>query len=322
MTNFQIYRKTLSFSFIKFAVDLLALLAVIGSCVAGFFILKSQDLSIVGLLIGLVVGIILATLIEFFISNRVKAAQISMMTKGVTENALPDHATKAGFDEIKGRFGKITVFFLITRAIKGVFEQIGRGINRIGTAVGGDVGNGVTSAINGAIQVVIGYLCDCCLGWVLYRKDINSFKAGCEGAVIFFKHGKTLIRNIGRIFGMGLLSLILFGGALFGLLFLIFSAVPGFFQLLSTEIINLGVRYELNLPDFVSNPTVLGIVVAAILAIVLWAMLHSVIGRPFILVGVLRNFMEAGKAHIPSESEFQEVAGKSPKFAKLLEKAK
>ena len=323
MTNFQIYKKTLSFSFIKFAVDLVALIAVVGASIAGFLIAgKAFNNSIVGLPIGLVVGIIIATLIEFFISNRIKAAHIAMITKGITEDELPEHTTKAGFDEIKGRFGKITVFFLITKAIKGIFNQIGRGINKLGTAVGGDVGNGVTSAINSAIQVVIGYLCDCCLGWVLYRKDINSFKAGCEGAVIFFKHGKTLVKNVGRIFGMGLLSLIIFGGAFFGLSFLILNALPGFISTLSNEIIQLGINNDIDIPSFVSNITLLTVVISAILAVVLWSMLHSVIARPFILVGVMRNFMAAGKAHIPSESEFQEVAAKSPKFARLLEKAK
>lgn len=322
MTNFQIYKKTLPFSFIKFVVDLFAFLVVIGCAVGGFFILnRSPEMALLGLFIGLIVGISLTVVIEIFLSNRVKAAHIAMITKGISEDKLPDHTVKEGFNELKGRFGKITVFFLITRAIKGIFDQIGRTINKIGTAVGGDAGNAVTSAINTGIQIVIGYLCDCCLGWVLYRKDINSFKAGCEGAVIFFKHGKTLIRNIGRIFGMGLLSLVLFGGAFFGLLVLLFLNIPAAFQNLSQTIVDLDAKYSLNLPDFISNPTLFSVVAAAIIALVLWLMLHSVIARPFILVGVMRNFMEAGKAHIPTDAEFQEVAGKSPKFAKLMQKA-
>ena len=52
-------------------------------------------------------------------------------------------------------------------------------------------------------QVVVAYLCDCCLGWVFYRKAQGAAKATCEGAVLFFRHGKTLARNLGRVFGMG-----------------------------------------------------------------------------------------------------------------------
>lgn len=314
MTNFQVYKKTIPFSFIQFAVDMVALLIVAGCATAGFFILnQSTNMALVGLFIGLIVGVIIAIAINYLISNRIKAAQIAMMCKGVTEDKLPEHTVKAGFNEIKGRFGKITLFFVITNAIKSIFRQLGRTINKIGTAVGGDVGNGVTSAIDGAIQTVIAYLCDCCLAWIFYRKDVNAFKAGCEGAVIFFKHGKTLIRNIGRIFGMGLLSLVVVGGAIFGILFAIFSQFPNMFVTLAAEIAKIGS----DVPAFLTDPTILSIFVCAVVAIVIWSSIHSVAGRPFILVGVMRNFMNAGIKDLPTEADFNSLAEKSPKFAKL-----
>ena len=315
MTNFQVYKKTILYSIIMFGVDIIKLVILAGFCVAGFFILNGtgDGMGILGLVIGLVLAIVAIVLINIFVSNRIKAAQIAMMTKGVTENALPEHTIKEGFNELKGRFGSITAFFFITNAIKSIFRQIGRGINKIGTAVGGNTGNAVTSAVDSAIQTLIAYLCDCCLGWVMYRKDQNAARSACEGAVIFFKHGKTLIRNIGRIFGMGFLSLLLIGGAFFGLSYLIFNAFPGFFNALSTEIISTGSE----VPTFVSDPKMLMIYVAVIAGIIIWSMIHSVLIRPFILVGVLRNFMAAGKEHLPTEAEFQEVARKSPRFAKL-----
>ena len=314
MTNFQIYRKVISFSLMMFLVDIIKLVIVAGLGALGFIIFnKSLDLAIAGLLIGIVVGIIIASLITIFISNRLKAAQIAMMSKGVNENQLPDHPYSEGFKELKGRFGKITVFFFVTRAIKGIFRQIGRTFNRVGRAIGGQAGDSITSAINSGVQAVIGYLSDCCLGWVMFRKDQNAAKSACEGAVIFFKHGKTLVKNIGRIFGMGLLSFIVIGGLFFGLSYLVFMQFPDFFNNLSTEIIANGS----DVPEFVSDPNLLMIYLSAILGIVIWSMFHSVLIRPFILIGVLRNFMAAGKAHIPSESEFAEVANKSPRFAKL-----
>lgn len=318
MTNFQVYKKTLPFSLVMFLADLLALVVFVGCCAAGFFIAnRSIDMALIGLLIGLVIGIILASLINIFLTNRIKAAQIAMMTKGVNEDALPEHTFKEGFVEIKGRFGKITAFFFITNAIKSIFRQLGRAVNRLGTAIGGDVGNGITSAIDSAVQTLVAYLCDCCLGWILYRKDVNAAKAGCEGAVIFFKHGKTLIRNIGRIFGMGFLSFLLIGGAFFGIFFAILYFVPGMINALSSEIIEFGVRNSIDLPEFVSNTTLLAVVIAAIGGIILWSILHSVLIRPFILVGVLRNFMAAGKQDIPSEADFAELDKRSPRFAKL-----
>ena len=321
MTNFQVYKKTLSFSFLEFLVGLISLVLVAAIASAGFFIFnQTTDMAFLGLVIGLVVGIIVAALISVFVTNRIKAAQIAMMTKGVTEDALPDHTFKEGFVEIKGRFGKITAFYFITNAIKGIFRQIGRGVNRVGTAVGGQAGDAVTSAIDSAIQTLIGYLCDCCLGWILFRKDENSFKAGCEGAVIFFKHGKTLIRNIGRIFGMGILSFLLVGGALTAVFYLIFTQLPQMFNTLANEIGEIATRNGGEIPDFLQDPKMLMLTVAVVGGIIIWSILHSVLVRPFILVGVLRNFMAAGQKDMPKEEDFKVLSNKSPKFAKLYSK--
>ena len=326
MTNFQVYRKTLSFSLLMFLVDLL-ILVIIGGCAAGgFFIghaVKAIDVdpvpALVGLFVGFIIGVLLSVVVNIFVLNRIKAAQIAMMAKGVTEGNLPDKTFHAGFEEIRGRFGSITVFFFITNAIKGIFRQIGRGINRLGTAVGGDVGNSVTSVIDSAIQTLVGYLCDCCLGWILFRKDESAGRAGCEGAVIFFRSGKTLFRNIGRIFGMGFLSFLLIGGGLFGLGYLILSSVPQLSQALFQAVQQIATEDGGSVPEILSTPTLVNIVIAAFVAIFLWSALHSVLVRPFILVGVMRNFMAAGQKSMPTEAEFDEVARKAPKLRKLQE---
>ena len=322
MTNFQVYRKTLSYSFLMFVVDLFGLAVLGGSAVAGFFIAnKSTDKAIIGLIVGFVIGCFLAAFISIFITNRIKAAQIAMMTKGVTEDSLPEHTFSEGFKEVKGRFGKITLFFFITNAIKGIFRQLGRGVTRFGQVVGGDVGGGIASAVDSAIQTLVAYLCDCCLGWMLFRKDENSFKAACEGAVIFFKHGKTLLRNVGRIFGIGIASFIVIGGIFFGVNYLIFMQFPGWFNTLVQEIIEANQRAGGDpLPEFITNPATFMIAAAGFLGIMMWSILHSVLIRPFILTGVLRNYMAAGIKEMPTEADFKELDAKSPRFAKLHSK--
>ncbi len=318
MTNFQIYKKILSFSLFKLLVDFVSLAILIGACVAGFFIANaSTSRALIGLVIGFVIGIILAILISVFISNRIKAAQIAMMVKGITEGQLPERSFSEGFKEIKGRFGKITAFFFVTNAIKGIFRQIGQAINKIGTAIGGNVGNGITSAIDSAVQTLLSYLCDCCLAWTFYRKEQNTAIAACEGAVIFFKHGKTLVRNVGRIFGLGAASFLLIGGAFFGISFAIFYQFPGIFQGLANEILEVAARNGGEVPNWITNTTVLTAFITGIGAIVLWSFVHDVFIRPFILVGVMKNFMEAGMKDTPTEKDFAELDARSPRFAKL-----
>ena len=323
MTNFQVYKKTLSFSFLSTVVNLFAL-AALGGCTAGGFIIADKyfDRALIGLAIGFAIGVILCIVISIFGSNPIKAAQISMMVKGVTEDELPKNTLSTGFKELNGRFGKITAFFVITNAIKGIFRQIGHGFTRLTSSLGGNVGSNVGSAIDSAVQTVIEYLCDCCLGWVLYRKEENSFKAACEGSVIFFKHGKTLARNVGRIFGIGLLSLIVIGGAVMGISYAIFLQFPAAFASLANEIAAAAARGSVDIPAWLTNPNILSIAIAGIGALVIWSMFHSVFIRPFILVGVLRNFMAAGISDIPTEEDLNDLASKSPRFAKLQSKAK
>ena len=242
MTNFHVYKKTLPFSLVSFLISLLSLAVLAGASTAGYFIAKgnSEDAALIGLGVGFLIGAIVVILINIFLLNRLKAAQIAMMTKGVTEGNLPSNTFHAGFKEIRGRFGSIFAFFLIVGAIKGVFRQVGNRMTKLGKTVGGQTGETVASIIDSAIQVLIGYLSDCCLGWILYRKGVNAAKAGCEGAVIFFKHGKTLLKNVGRIFGLGLLSLLLVGGAFTGLFYVIYLQFPNMFETLATTIAGSG----------------------------------------------------------------------------------
>ena len=240
-----------------------------------------------------------------------------MMTKGITDGALPDNVYAEGKAIVKKRFATVAAYYAITNVIKGIFNQLGKGITAVGKMVGGDAGNNVGSAISSVIQIVVAYLCDCCLGWVFYREETSAAKATCEGAVLFFKHGKTLAKNMGRIFGMGILSLLVIGGAFTGIFYLIFMLMPGAFAALSNEIIEISAKSNSAPPEFLTNPTTLMIAAAAVLGIIIWTIIHSTFIRPFILTGVLRNYIESGKNDIPNESSFSMLDKKSEKFAKL-----
>jgi len=318
MDNMAIYKKTLGFSLRRLGWDFLSFLLLGALCAGGFLIAdKTTDKGLIGLLIGLLIGIVVLVVLLRWVSYKYKAGQIAMMTRGVTEGTLPDDVIGEGKKIVKERFKTVAALFAVTGIIKGIFHEIGRGITKVGEAIGGDTGNTIGSAISSIIDVIVGYLCDCCLGWVFYRKDVKSAKATCEGAVLFFKHWKTLAKNMARVFVFALVSLILIGGVFFGIAFLIFSRFPAFFEMLAKEIAEAGVRNNTEIPDFLKDPQMLVIVAAALIGVIVWAILHSVFIRPFVLVGVLRNYMASGISDIPEESSFDALDGKSKKFKKL-----
>ncbi len=318
MNNKELYKKTLGFSTRRLLWDVLSFTGLALLTVGGFFLAdKIWDKGLIGLVVGFGIGIIILVIISRYISYTYKAGQIAMMTKGITEDKLPDDVIGTGKKIVKERFATVTAYFAITGAIKGIFRQIGNGITALGQAVGGDAGGAVGGTVSSAIETVIAYLCDCCLGWVFYKKDEKATKATLDGAVIFFKHGKTLLKNLGRVFGMSIVSFIVIAGAIFGLSFLIMNCFPDTFAALSHEIIEAFARTGSQAPELLSNTVTLTLICAAIIGIFFWCVIHSAFVRPFILVGVLRNFIKSGQNEKITSAEYAELDKKSSKFKKL-----
>lgn len=318
MDNKTIYKKTIGFSLWRVLWDFLALLAFAIFAVAGFVVAdQTSDTGLAGLAIGAIIGGICAYLILHFIAYAYKAGQIAMMTEGVTKDKLPENTIQAGKKVVKERFVTVAAYYAVTGAIKGIFRQIGNGITAVGQAVGGDNGGAVGSTISSAINTIVAYLCDCCLGWVFYKKDQKATQATLEGAAIFFKYGKTFIKNLGRIFGISAISFLVISGIFMGITYLIVMAFPDAMVALSHELSEVIANAGNEVPAFFNDVTVFSVVFSAIVGVIMWSILHSTFVRPFILVGVLRNFINSGKEYTPTTSDFAELDKKSKKFAKL-----
>ena len=318
MNNKEIYKKTLTFSIRRFLWDLGSIIVIVIFSAAGFFLAeKLANSGLIGLAIGFIAALIAIAIASHFISYVFKAGQIAMMTRGITEGKLPDDVYGEGKKIVKERFLTVAAYYAVTGAIKGIFRQIGRGITAVGEAIGGDNGGTVGSVISSIIQTIVGYLCDCCLGWVFYRKDEKATKATLEGSVLFFKHGKTLLKNLGRVFGISFISFVCIGGVFFGITYLICTAFPDAFAALANEVSEMIASGEADISTWFANSNNLMLTVGALGGVTMWSILHSVFVRPFILVGVLRNYIESGKKEKITEKDFDELDSKSKKFQKL-----
>ncbi|MBR2659068.1 hypothetical protein IKD57_04285 [Candidatus Saccharibacteria bacterium] len=319
MDNKEIYKKTLTFSIRRFFWDLGSMAVIIILAAAGFFLAdKFSQNGLIGLAIGVIAAIIIVAIASHFISYVFKAGQIAMMTKGVTEGKLPDDVYGEGKKIVKERFLTVAAYYAATSVIKGIFNELGRAITAAGQAIGGDNGGAIGSAISSVIDTIVRYLCDCCLGWVFYKKDENAARATLEGAVLFFRHGKTFAKNMGRVFLISLISFVAIGGVFFGITYLICQAFPGGFAELANAFAEMIANGDVEAGnEFLTNPQNLMLIVAGIGGISMWSILHSVFVRPFILVGVLRNYIESGKSEKITENDLDELDKKSKKFKKL-----
>ena len=314
MNNKEIYQKTVGFSIRRLLWDIAAFLILAALGGAGYLLAeKLTNKGLVGLAIGTLAGIVALIIFLRYVSYTYKAGQIAMMTRAVTEGSLPEDVVGEGKRVVKERFVTVAAFFAVTRVIRGIFSQLGKGISSIGESLGGDTGKTVGNVISIVIEVVVAYLSDCCLGWVFYRKGVNAAKATCEGAVLFFKHGKTLAKNMGRVFGMGLASLVVIGGVFY----MVASRFPALFTKLAAELAEASVRLETTIPAYLTEPGTLMLICAAVVGVILWSIIHTAFVRPFVLVGVLRNYIESGIQEAPSEASFAMLDSKSAKFKKL-----
>lgn len=319
MDNKEIYKKTLTFSIRRLLWNVIAFVIIIVVSACGFFLAdKMMDAGLIGLVVGIIIGIIIIAIISHFISYIFKAGQIAMMTRAIADGKLPNDVWSEGKKIVKERFLTVAAYYAVTNVIKGIFNELSRAITAVGQAIGGNNGGAVGSTVGSIMQTVVNYLCDCCLGWVFYRKNESATKATLEGSVLFFKHGKTLAKNLGRVFGMGVVSLIVIGGTFFGISYLITTAFPDAFDALAAEVSELSADNEdSSIPEFFTTAQGLMVLAAAIGGLTMWSILHSAFVRPFILVGVLRNYINSGKNEEFSEEEFTELDEKSKKFKKL-----
>ncbi len=315
LSNAEIYKRTFGFTWRRLVYDILAFAAMAVLAGIGYLITeKLMDEGLVGLVIGALIGLGVVFFVLRYVSYAFKAGQIAMITRFLTEGEVQGDVVKEGVRTVKERFLTVAAFFAATRIIKGIFRELGRVVMSIGSAIGGEKGGSVGSAISSVIQVIVEYLSDCCLGWVFFRSEESSAKATCEGAAIFFRHGKTLAKNLGRVFGIGLASLLLIGGVLTG----IFYGIAGFFPEVFAELAEeISASADADIPAFFGTPQGAMLLCAAVAALVLWSILYSAFVKPFILTGVLRNYLESGIADTPDERSFALIDSSSRKFAKL-----
>lgn len=79
-----------------------------------------------------------------------------------------------------------------------------------------------------------------------------------------------------------------------------------------------------NTSDFAAllrDPSMQPVVLSAIGGIIMWALLHSAFVKPFVLTGILRNFINSGINDVPTEASMSFLDSKSDKFRKLHQQA-
>ena len=323
MTNGEIYRRTMRFAVMRVLCAIIGIVIVIALPVITFILANSagEFVSVVATGVALIVGIVLFALIARYAGYLFTAGQIAMIARGIGEGSLPADTYAAGRRAVKERFATASVYFLLYSITKAISNEITLGLGALASAVeGASKGSGLVSAIASLISAVISimleYLNYCSLGWVFLQKDQGSFKSTCDGAVVYFQNWKTLLKNTAKIIAISLLSFVVIGGIFFGLAYLILGSIAP----LASVFANIDASITFNDSPAPSGTT--HVILSVVVALLLWSGVHGAFVKPYILVSVMRRYIEAGRANPPKVDLYEKLSHMSKGFRRALSKAK
>jgi hypothetical protein len=303
MSNFDIYRKIFTFLIMRFFNDAIGFVLFIFCGVLGFYISGNH---IYGAGLGSLLGLILLVIFAKYFNYIFKAGQITITMHGVSENKLPKYVTSYGLKMAKKRFPTAQSYFNTVGIIKNVFSEIGSNLNKLPDS------NKEKNKLTGIVDTIVAYLRSCCLGWVMYQDKQSITKSICEGAEIFYKNGYDLLKNLGKLFGVGTLSFLTIGSSLSLWYYYLLYQFPHAVNYILDIMINF-------IPELSEiNSLQVGIIIVAVfLAIVSWIILHNCFIRPYILINILRDYMHDGMLNMPTERDLKVMDNKFSHFKKL-----
>lgn len=323
MTTAQIYKKTFKFTLMKALTGFIGIVLIIGLTVLGFLLsAKLGDGARVGICIGaFTVACVLAGLLSHFAGHLFRAGQIAMAAEGIVKGELPEDTFEEGKKRVRERFGTVAVFYAIERVINAIVHQITNGVTKVTNAISthskNDAANYVGAAVNIFVSAVMAFLCSCCMGWVFVHPEDNPWRAACDGAIVYFKNWKDLLKNAGKVIAMALVSLIVLGGILFGLTCLVTAHMDA----LPSMAAELTAFCAEEMPDITLTAAEWFLVFKGVIAFILWIVVHSAFIDPFIMISVMNRYLTAGIANPPARTADRKLMELSRGYKKAIGKA-
>lgn len=331
MTSFEIYKKTFRFTLMRIVSGLIGTALVAGLPVAAYFLSgRTADETRIFICGGaFLAACLIVGLLSHFIGYLFRAGQIAMAAEGIAKGALPEDPYREGKARVKQRFGAVAVFFAIERIINRIVSEISHAVTKVTDKLsrGGknDAGRYAGAAVSLFVSAVTAFLCACCMGWVFVHPDENPWRAACDGALVYFKNWKDLLKNAGKIVAMVLVSLLVLGVPLFVLTHLVTDGMPAVNAMAEDLAEFLEAQKAEEAADegeTVSlTPEEWKLVFEGAVAFVLWCVIHSALVSPFIMISVMRRYLNAGLANPPARAEDGKLAGLSKAFRKAAAKA-
>jgi hypothetical protein len=304
----QLYLKTMPFVWAKLLLGLvtvfisLALLAVFGGIA---YLFGSAGVGCVLFLVWLAAVGIVRFVIMHYIGYLIKAGHIAVMAEAVVTGRVPNNQIAYGKNAVKERFATSNVYFVIDKLVRVAVKQIQRVVGKAGNMLGFVPGmKQITGLAQFFVELSLGYVDECCLGYTFYKKEQGAFKSAADGVVIYAQNWKTLLGDAAKTMAM-----VIFGVAAITVALVIFFALLLFF-----------LNKANFLPDWggygVQICGTLAFILALLLAIMVkWAFMDS-----FVLARTMVSYMGVAPTTTITFDLYEKLCKLSAKFKELFNK--
>lgn len=154
----------------------------------------------VGVVVGLLVWMAILKPVRALIMNyggyMVKAGHLAVLAETAATGIAPDNQVSYGAAQVKERFLTANVYFAVDKLVSAAVSQIQKNITKLGNKLDFIPGmEHIAGAANFFVELSLGYIDECCLGYTFYKKEQGAFQSACDGVVIYAQNIKHLLKN-------------------------------------------------------------------------------------------------------------------------------
>lgn len=201
MNSGELFRKTMPFCMAKLVVGVVTVLAsvVLLLILMGIGWLFGESGMGFAILIWIgATGVIRLAIMHYF-GYLIKAGHIAVIAEAVTTGKVPNNQVEYGKEKVKKRFATSNIYFAVDKLVTGSVKQIQRGIEKLGNKLDFIPGmESLTGLVNFFVELSLGYIDECCLGYTFYKEEQGAFKSACDGVVIYAQNIKELLKNAAK----------------------------------------------------------------------------------------------------------------------------
>ncbi len=295
MTSKQLFSKSMPFCMAKLGLGAATLLidGILLALLMGIGWLFGDGGLVVCFCIWLAVIPAVRFALMHYVGYLVKAGHIAVIAEACRTGQFPENQVDYGKKMVKERFATSNIYFAVDKLISGAVKQIQRGIEKVAGALDFIPGmSAVAGLAKFFVDISLGYVDECCLGWTFYNKEQGAFKSAADGVVIYAQNWKALLKNAALTMVKVVLGLILMVVAVF---------VP------------IGLLFKL-----LKWNALIAFVLACLIAwVVKFAFLDS-----YIMCQMMATYMQAAPNTVITFDLYGKLSGMSGSFKELLSKGK